>query len=126
LPLIALQYHNVDIEVNFNQLNMLYTFGQFDYYTASGTISTSVINVIKLNSTSRDITVADKAKIVVFADGLQYYIHPTTAITGAGSTSSPYVITLTKPLTKTYTNNEIYIKPNGELKNTVSMNDCRM
>ena len=28
LPLIALQYHDVELEVNFRPLNQMYTFGQ--------------------------------------------------------------------------------------------------
>ena len=114
LPLIALQYHDVELEVNFRPFEQMYTFGPNAYYSASNAINTSTLQLVNLYSgTSALNTAAIRGKIVVFPDGKQYFISPATSISGTGTTIDPYLITMVKPILLAYTNSTIYIKPNG-------------
>ena len=128
LPLVALQYHDVVFDIYFNPLNMLYTNGPYDYYTASGTNGSSTLNIVKLSGQpSRDLNLSDNGKIIVItSNNTSYYIDPTTPITGTGTTIDPFVVTLATPLTATITSVEVYIKPNGILSGTPVMTDARM
>lgn len=117
LPLIALQYHDVELEVNFRPLNQMYTFGQNLYYSATSNGSTT-LSLVKLYNGTQDLTNSDiQGKIIVFPDGNQYYISPTATI-GVGQTGlsgNPYLITMVRSIPSIYTNSTIYIKPNGTL-----------
>lgn len=113
LPLIALQYHNVEFDIFLSPLNRLYTFGPYDYYTGTGTNGGTTVQLVKIETTSRDLDFGDNGKNIVFPDGSQYWIHPTIPITGNGTQSNPFIVTLTSPLTTSYNNAETYIKPNG-------------
>jgi hypothetical protein len=116
LPLIALQYHDVTLEININPLNQLYTFGTNKYYTViSGTAGSNIINVIKPYTNTSDINTSSRAKIIVFPDGKQYFIRPDAVIGGDGTIAVPYTLPLTQNLTDNYTNASVYIKPNGIL-----------
>lgn len=121
LPLIALQYHDVELEVNFRPLNQLYTFGTNNYYTATSDGS-NILQVYKPYPTQTpSLTNSVQAYIIVFPDGTQYFIDPLTTIGGIGQTGlpgHPYLITMTQSIPIGYSNASIYIKPNGVLDTT--------
>jgi hypothetical protein len=123
LPLCALQYHDVQLEVNFRPFNQMYTFGANNYYSATSN-GTSTLQVYKLysNTPTLDTDLA-KAKIVVFPDGIQYYIHPTTQISGGiqdGSLTNPYLLKMVSIIPAIYTKSTIYIKPNGVVDTSIT------
>jgi hypothetical protein len=129
LPLIALQYHDTFLEINFNPLSELYTFGPFAYYTVqSATAGSNIVQIIKPTGTSADIDTTVRARIIVFPDGAQYFIRPDAVITGDGSVGNPYLVPLTQNVAINYTNASVYIKPNGVLDTsagTPSIQDVR-
>ena len=124
LPLIALQYHDVELEVNFRPLNQMYTFGANTYYSATSN-NTTTLTLTNLYDDSPALTDTDiQGKIIVFPDNSQYYIAPTATI-GAGQTGSithPYLVTMVRIVPNGYTNSTIYIKPNGILSTTTNAN----
>jgi hypothetical protein len=118
LPLIALQYHDVELEVNFRPLNQMTTFGANYYYSATSNAS----NILILNNlydgapllTDSDI----QGRIIVFPDGAEYYISPIAEIDTTsqdGTIADPYLITMVRDIPNIYNNATIYIKPNGIL-----------
>jgi hypothetical protein len=116
LPLVALQYHPVELEVNFRPLEQLYTFGSNNYYTATSD-GTNVLKVFKAypGQTPSLTNSSTQARIVVFPDGSQYYVDPNSAISGTGLTGNPYLITMVQTIPVGYTTASVYIKPNGIL-----------
>ena len=125
LPLIALQYHDVELEVNFRQINQMYTFGQNLYYSCTSN-GTKILSLVKLYSGTQDLTNSDiQGKIITFTDGKTYYISPTsTTITDEqnGSSEFPYLITMVMEIPSIYTSSTIYIKPNGILSTSTETN----
>lgn len=122
LPLVALQYHEVQLEVNFRPLSQLYTFGSNYYYSAVSD-GTNVLQIYKLYSTTPNLDNESQAKIMVFPNGNQYFIHPTTTIGGVGQTGlpgHPYLLTMTQNVPTGYSNATVYIKPNGVLNTGVN------
>ena len=117
LPLVALQQHEVQIEVNFRNLSQLYTFGANNYYNATST-GNNILQLYKPYPTQTpSLTNSSQAKIIVFPDNTQYFIHPTAIIGGTGQTgltNSPYLITMTQNI-PICSNVSVYIKPNGIL-----------
>jgi hypothetical protein len=99
LPLIALQYHEVKINVYFRTLDELYTFGPVNYYTGSKAGST-----VTITSNNPEFTYSDTNKIIVWSDGttdtIQTYSNTTTVLTSAASSKS---------------SQSFYIKPNDSL-----------
>jgi hypothetical protein len=118
LPLIALQYHDVTLEVNFRPLNQLYTFGANNYYSVVSD-GTNVVQVYKLYpSSTPNLTNSSQAKKMVFPDGTEYFINPTATIGGIGQTGlpgQPYLVTMTQNIPVGWNNATVYIKPNGVL-----------
>lgn len=116
LPLVALQYHPVELEVNFRPLEQLYTFGSNNYYTATSD-NTKILKVFKAypGQTPSLTNSSTQARIVVFPDGSRYYVDPNSAISGTGLTGNPYLITMVQTIPVGYTTASIYIKPNGIL-----------
>ena len=115
LPLVALQYHEVQLEVNFRAFNQMYTFGTNSYYSATSNGS-NILSVYKLYSNTPELDDSFKAQIVVFPDGAQYFINPTATIGGIGQTGQigfPYLLQMVITVPIGYTNSTIYIKPNG-------------
>ena len=115
LPLIALQYHPVTLEVNFRPLNEMYTYGANQYYNAVSD-GTNILQIYKPFSTTPNLNNTSQAKIMVFPDGNQYYIHPTATIGGIGQTGdvgSPYLLQMVQIVPAGYSNASVYIKPNG-------------
>jgi len=121
LPLIALQYHNVELELNFRPLDQMYTFGPNLYYSATSN-GTDELKLVKLYDGTQDLTNSDiEGKIIVFPDNSTYYISPTqnsNPIDGTGLTTNPYIIKMVKSVQTGYTDTTIYIKPNGTLDTT--------
>ena len=120
LPLVALQYHDIQFEVNFRPLSQMYTFGPNNYYTATSNGS-NVLKIFKLYPNTPELYETDvKGKIIVFPDGGKYYINPTTQnFTGQdGTTGNPYLVNMVQSVTSGYTNATVYIKPNGILDET--------
>jgi hypothetical protein len=125
LPLIALQYHDVELEVNFRSLDQMTTFGGNKYYSAVSD-NTNVLKLYNLYPGAPALQDSDiQGKIIVFPNGTQYYIAPNATINTSdnGSLAKPYRITMVRsiPNISIYTNATIYIKPNGVLdtsKNT--------
>ena len=117
LPLIALQYHDVELELNFRALEQMTTFGANYYYSATSNGS-STLTLNNLYDGAPILTDSDiQGRIIVFPDGNQYYISPTAHIDTIqnqnGSLADPYLITMVRNIPNTYTNATIYIKPNG-------------
>lgn len=110
LPLIALQYHEVKINVFFRPLNQLYTFGPVNYYIGSKTGST-----VTITSNNPEFTNSDANKIIVWSDGttdtIQTYTNTTTVQTTASSSK---------------VSQSFYIKPNDSLLENVRIIDARM
>ena len=124
LPLIALQYHDVQLEVNFRPLNQMYTFGTNNYYSATSD-GTNILKVYKLYSNTPNLSNTSKAKIVVFPDGSQYFIDPVATIGGIGqdgTIGSPYLLTMVRNIPVGYTTSTIYIKPNGVIDTAFNTN----
>lgn len=121
LPLIALQYHDVQLEVNFRPFEQMITFGPNNYYTAVSDGS-NVLQVYKTYTNTPNLSNTSKAKIVVFPDGAQYFIDPNATIGGIGQTGLPgfpYLLTMVRTIPLGYTNATIYIKPNGVLDTSI-------
>jgi len=123
LPLVALQYHDVELEVNFRQFNQMYTFGANNYYSATSD-GTNVLRVVKLYSSTPNLSTTCLAFIVVFPDGKEYYINPTTQnFSGQnGTTGNPYLLNMVRLIPAGYTNSTIYIKPNGVVDTSYNTN----
>lgn len=126
LPIIALQYHNVEIDFYLNPLNKCYTFGSNNYYYATGISGNSIINLVKVNNNTADATTF-KARILHGHNNETYYTHPISSITGNGTTLSPFIASIMTPLTSNYTNELIYISYNGTISSTsLSLSDVRL
>jgi hypothetical protein len=123
LPLVALQYHEVSLEVNFRPLAQLYTFGANTYYNVTSN-GTAYVEVYKPYTATPNLDNGSQAFKMVFPDGSEYFIHPTATIGGAGQTGTPgqpYIIQLTQPIIgTTWSNASAYIKPNGVLDTTTN------
>jgi hypothetical protein len=119
LPLIALQYHDVELELNFRPLEQMTTFGSNLYYSATsdGTDILTLTNLYDGIPTLKDSDI--QGRIIVFPDGAQYYIAPDATINPGqdGSLADPYTITMVRniPDIPIYHNATVYIKPNGVL-----------
>ena len=115
LPLIALQYHDVTLEVNFRTLSQMYTYGTNQYYYAVSD-GTNILQIYKQFSNTPNLNNTSQAKIIVFTDGNQYYINPTATIGGIGQTGEvgfPYLLQMVQNIPVGYNNASVYIKPNG-------------
>jgi hypothetical protein len=118
LPLIALQYHDVTLEVNFRPLSQMYTFGSYNYYNAVSNGS-SILQLYKplTQTPDLDMNTSYQGQIIVFPDNSQYYINPslTNIVTGTGDVGDPYLITMVQNIPVGYSNASVYIKPNSIL-----------
>lgn len=129
LPLVALQYHEVEIDLTFRSFSQLTTHGSFSYYTGTkitgttvGLVKPDLINTPSLFSSIR-------GKLLKVANGGTYKIALTdNNMAEDGTIADPYILTLdgTTPISGSLTNAEVYITPNGELVSTPSMTDCRV
>jgi hypothetical protein len=127
LPLVALQYHDISLEVNFRPLSQMYTFvnpnyGTSIFYNVTSTGSSNIVNITKPYSSALDLSQLDaQANIIVFPDGTQYFIHPNDPIPLGGgqdgSIANPWQVRLTQ-IPPAWTNASCYIKPNGVINMT--------
>jgi len=119
LPLIALQYHDVELELNFRPLEQMTTFGANNYYRAvrDGGKNLKLYNLYPGATPLQDSDI--QGRIIVYPDGAQYYIAPdaTIDIGEDGSSVDPYTVEMVRdiPNTPIYNDATIYIKPNGIL-----------
>jgi len=126
LPLVALTYHEVELEVNFRQFNQMYTFGANTYYNATS-LGTKFLEIYKPYSTlTPNLTSIFKGQIVVFPDGKEFFINPVEEIgTGAGQNGqpgSPYLLEMVDTILSGYSNVSVYIKPNGVIDTSYNTN----
>lgn len=110
LPLISLQYHDVELEVDLQPLSKIYTFGPFNYYTGSQSGTT-----ITITSSNPEFTESDVGKKVIWNDGSEYTISSKTSST---------VIEVGTSATKS--SQEFYIKPTDTISGTPSIVDARL
>jgi hypothetical protein len=126
LPLIALQYHDVSLEVNFRQLSQMYsflgdTYGTSIFYNMTSD-GTNVVKVYKPYTSALDLSQLDvEAHIIHFPDGNTYFINPTTAVSGGdGSLATPWLLNITQNVPAIYTYSSVYITPNGVIDMTAN------
>ena len=133
LPLIALQYHPVEMDFYFYPLSRCYTFGPNNYYYATNHVSSPPdpindpykLDLVKSYTNTADATTF-KARIIHGHNNETYYTIPGNNLTGNGTSVSPYIATLTSPLATSYNNELIYISPNGTIASTVSLAGVRL
>ena len=113
LPLVALQYHEVKVNLQFKPLSELTTFGQFKYFTVATFIGNTLT---KASSTDPDFESSDVGKLVVLPDG------STSKITTFNNQNSIDLET-TPAITA---DDEIYIKPNDSLSGTPRITEARL
>ena len=117
LPLVALQYHEVKVNLQFKPLSELTTFGQFKYFTVSAYNNGSGV-LEKASSTDPDFESSDVGKYVVLTDGSTSEISTFT---------NQNKITIAAGLTaKISVDDEIYIKPNDSLSGTPRITEARL
>jgi hypothetical protein len=124
LPLVALQYHDVQLEVNFRPFEQMYTFGSNNYYNVTSNGS-SILQVYKPYSTTPNLSNSFQGYIVVFPNGSNYYINPIATIGGIGQTGnagSPYLLNMVQTIPNIYSNVSVYIRPNGVVDTSYSTN----
>lgn len=111
LPLVALQYHDVRINIQFEELNKLWTYGENNYYTAS--MSSGTVT----KTSGNDFVATDLIrKNIYWADG-------TTTSTSGGTISSGTTIT---GLSGDKSIQEMYIGSSNGLLQDVSIIDARL
>ena len=122
LPLIALQYHDVTLEVNFRPLAQMYTFGSYNYYTAVSD-GTNTLQLYKpYSNLTPNLDTTCRGQIIVFPDGNKYYISPVSTVTGTGIIGNPFLIQMVQNIPIGYNNASVYIKPNSVLDTSLSTN----
>ena len=110
LPLIALQYHDVKLNIKFKQLSQLVTFGnQFFTFTQSGTTLT------QSGTNNRNFDDDDITKTIVYED-------ETTATVSARGSGTELTVSSSKTIS---TAQEMYLKPTNTV-NSASMVDFRV
>ena len=120
LPLVALQYHDVTLEVNFRPLEQMYSFvndefGTSVFYNATSD-GTNVLQVYKPYNSTFDLSTLNTVNgcIIVFPDGSEYFIDPNIPIPSAtGNPGDPWLVTMTQNIPTGFNLSTIYIKPNG-------------
>ena len=124
LPLVALQYHEVQLEVNFRPFNQMYTFGTNTYYSATSDGS-KTLKLYNLSSKATLLNDDFQGYIVVFPDNSQYFINPIATIGGGtqyGTIANPYLLQMVRNIPVGYTNVTVYLKPNGIIDTTKNNN----
>lgn len=124
LPLVALQYHDVQIEVNFRKFSEMITFGSNNYYSVTSDGS-NILQIYKLYSSTPLLDNSSRAKIIVFPDGKEYFINPVATIGGIGQTGltgAPFLVNMVQNVPNIYSNVTVYIKPNGVIDTSYNTN----
>ena len=127
LPLIALQAHDVKVEITFKSLADVTTLGDYAYYNATGTSGSTSLSLVKQDTTNTPSLDSDIAgKYIVTSDGTTLTVSTTSLVSGAGTSASPYVVTLASALASTLSSDESYVRPNGTLTSSPDMTAARM
>ncbi len=111
LPLVALQYHEVRINIKFQELSKLWTYGENNYYTASmssGTVTKTAGNDFVASDVIR--------KNIYWDDG-------TSTSTSGGTVDSGTQIS---GLSGNKSSQEMYIASSNTLSSTVKIVDARL
>lgn len=112
LPLVALQYHEVELDIKFHPLSRLYTFGPHSYYTGSKSGTT-----VTITSSDPVFTSAINGKYIKWNDGTtdtigdSGYINSTSCTVASSGTKS---------------SQEFYIIPNDTVASEYSIIDARV
>jgi hypothetical protein len=113
LPLVALQYHEVNINIQLNPLSKIYTFGDYNYYTGSQSGTT-----VTITSNTPEFDTSVQGKIIVWNDGT------TSTIGTSGYISSSQV---TATVSTTQSSQTFYIKPDDSISNlNLRLEDARL
>lgn len=127
LPLIALQYHDVKVEITFRSLADVTTLGDYSYYNITGTSGSTSLSLVKqdtANTPSLDSDIA--GKYIVTSSGTTLTVDTASLVSGAGTSASPYVVTLASALSSSLSSDEAYVRPNGSLTSSPDMTAARM
>jgi len=114
LPLISLQYHEVELSVKIHPFSRVHTFGPFNYYTASQTGDT--ITKTSGQSFTDDATDANANRRAYWADG-------TVTDLGGGTVSSTQI---TGVESQTVSSQEMYIGTVNTVSGTPQISDMRL
>jgi len=115
LPLVALQYHEVKVNLQFKPLSELHTFGQFKYFTVSSYDGVDG-DLVKNSSTDPDFERSDIGKFVVLPNG-------STAIITDFTNQNEITIDAGLIIND---GDEIYIKPNDSLSGNPRIIEARL
>jgi hypothetical protein len=131
LPLCALQYHEVELEITLRDFSELTTLGSNPYYKIqSGATSGSTTLIVEKIDTSQTPSLDDSfpGRYIVFEDGTKYSLSDSSSGINEFTDAGPYTLTLTTALTKSYsTGSEVYFKKNGKLSSSsYSVTDMRL
>ena len=113
LPLIALQYHEVKLNIKFNPLSKVHTYGKTQTFTvtqAGTTITRSGSN------NARNFVAADATKTITYKDG-------TTATVSSFSDADNIVSNSSKTIS---TAEQIFLSPGNTLDSAFSLSDVRV
>jgi len=113
LPLVALQYHDVELSIKFNPFSRVHTFGPFNYYTASQS-GTTITKTSGPDFASADVATGN---IAYWADG------SSTLLTDGAATTTT---TLTGVVSNTVSSQEMYIGTTNTASQTYEMTDVRL
>ena len=115
LPLVALQYHEVKVNLKFKPISELTTFGQFKYFTISNTLP-PLNRIIKATSTDPDFEFSDKDKRIFGPN------NTTTKITRIVDQNTIDV----EDVSNFNIGDEIYIKPDDSLSGNPRIVEARL
>ena len=130
LPLCALQYHEVELEITLRDFSQLTTLGPNQYYYVSGaTAGSNTVTLTKINTTQTpSLDDSFPGRYLFFPDGASYTLADNAGPINNFTDAGPYTVTLTTNLTTTYSDNsEVYLKKNGVLtQSSYSVTDMRL
>ena len=119
LPLVALQYHEVKVNLQFKPLSELHTFGQFKYFTVNNYNANNngvKSRLTKAVSTDPDFESSDVGKLVVLPNGNEVKIDAFVNQNTVDLVSSPDI----------NKDDEIYIKPDDSLSGNPRIVEARL
>ena len=130
LPLCALQYHEVELEITLRDFSSLTTLGPNQYYYISNaTVGSNTVTLTKINSLQTpSLDDSFPGRFLYFPDGSKYSLADNVGVINNFTDAGPYTVTLTSNLTTTYADNtEVYLMKNGVLaESSYSVTDMRL
>lgn len=131
LPLCALQYHEVDLEITLRDFSELTTLGINQYYKikSGATSGSKTLEIEKIDtSQTPSLDGGYPGTYLVFSDGIKYSLQDSSSGINEFTDAGDYTITLTTELTKTYDNgDEVYFRKNGKLSpSSYKITDMRL